>query len=122
MACIDDEEYGGKLRDPWFKFLGRFLLANLSVSHAQEVLLQMVTEAGETVEGAGLRGSQTVWIWDAYIMSMISWMLLIHDIAPSWDKGKLSSIQIRWVSKWLGFPHGGTNKSRFVRSKEHLGL
>ena len=43
IACIDDEEYGGKLWYPRFKFLGRFLLVNLSESHAQEMLLHMVT-------------------------------------------------------------------------------
>ena len=43
MACIDDD-YGGKSWHPWFRFLGRFLLANPSESHAQEVLLRMVTD------------------------------------------------------------------------------
>ena len=75
-------------------------------------------EAGETIKGAGLRGSQKVWIWDAYVMSMISWMLLIHDILPSWVKGKLSPIQIRWFSKWVGFPHKRHQQVNILPVKE----
>ena len=57
MVCIDDdEEYDGETRDPWSNFLDHFLLANLSESYTQELLLRMGTEAGETIKGAELHG------------------------------------------------------------------
>lgn len=122
MAFISDIEYEGKARDPWFKFLGRFLTEKLTEEHAKEVLLKRVKEAGNTIEGTALRGTQKVWIWDSYVMSMISWMLLIHDIPPSWVQANLAPIQVRWFCRWLGFPLRGTNKSIFFRSREHHGL
>ena len=74
------------------------------------VLLCTVTEAGEKIGGLHY---VTTWIIGAVDMgslcnvSMISWMLLIHDIAVLWIKAELSLIQIRWFSKWLGCPHRG---------------
>ena len=62
MAYIGDEEYDRKARGPWFKFLGRFLVALLNETHAKEVLLKRVVEAGERIQGAALRGTQKVWI------------------------------------------------------------
>jgi len=122
MAFISDIEYEGKSRDPWFKFLGRFLTAKLTEEQAKEVLLKMVKDAEVKIESSALRGSQKVWIWDSYVMSMISWILLIHDIAPSWVEVELAPIQIRCFCRWLGFPLRGTNKTIFFRSREHHGL
>ena len=55
-------------------------------------------------------------------MSMISWMLMVHDITAYWVKKNLPPVQQRWFCLWLGFPYRGTNKSIFFRSKEHYGL
>ena len=81
-----------------------------------------MVDAGTRIEGTALRGTQKVWIWDAYVMSMISWMLMVHDVSSSWVKTELAPIQLKWFCAWLGFPHRGTNKSIFFRSKEHYGL
>ena len=40
MARISDEVYAGKERDPWFKFLGRYLLESLKEDKAEELLLK----------------------------------------------------------------------------------
>ena len=55
-------------------------MALLNETHAKEVLLKRVVEAGERIQGTALRGTQKVWIWDAYVLSMISWMLMVHNI------------------------------------------
>ena len=55
-------------------------------------------------------------------MSKISWLLLIHDISPSYVECELQPIQNRWFRLWLGFPRTGTNISIFYRSREHHGL
>ena len=122
MAFISDIEYEGKSRDPWFKFLGRFLIGDLTEKHSKSVLFKLVSSAGEKIEAAALRGCQKVWIWDAYVMSMISWQLMIHDINQDWVRTQLAPIQIRWFCKWLGYKHRGSNKSIFFRSNEHHGL
>ena len=54
-------------------------------------------------------------------MSMISWMLMVHDITAYWVKKNLAPVQQRWSCLRLGFPYRGTNKSIFFRSKEHVG-
>ena len=121
MARISDCEYDGKDRDPWFKFLGRFLMESLTEEHAKEVLRDMVKKAGEKIEATALRGVQKVWIWDSYVMATIGWLLLIHDIPPSFVLEELQSVQNRWFKKWLGYPRTG-NITFFYRSNAHHGL
>ena len=86
MARISDEVYAGKERDPWFKFLGRYLLESLKEDKAEELLLKIVTEGAATIDKAPLRGTQKVWIWDNYIMSTIAWLFLIQDVTPTFVK------------------------------------
>ena len=114
MARISDEAYGGKPKDPWFKFLGRYLIEELSEKKAKALLLEIVTKAGEMIEAQPLRGAQKVWIWDSYVMSKISWLLPIHDISPTFVECELQPIQNRWFRLWLGFPRTGTNISIFI--------
>ena len=121
MARISDEEYEGKVRDPWFKFLGRILLENLTEERTKEVLCDMVKGSGEKIDAVALRGVQKVWIWDSYVMAKISWMLLIHDISPTFVKNVLQPVQTRWFKSWLGYPRTG-NTSIFYRSNAHHGL
>jgi len=122
MARISDVVYDGKSRDPWFKFLGRYLVEELTEKKAKELLLDFVTKAGEKIEAKPLKGAQKVWIWDSYVMTKISWLLLIHDIPPTFVLDKLQPVQNRWFRLWLGFPKKGTNISIFYRSREHHGL
>jgi hypothetical protein len=42
--------YGGGAKDPWFKFLGRYLIEELSEMKAKALLLEIVTEAGKKIE------------------------------------------------------------------------
>ena len=51
MDYVGDDEYDGKARGPWSKFLGRFFVALLNEIHAKEVLLKRVVEAGERIQG-----------------------------------------------------------------------
>jgi len=120
MARISDEAYGGSCRDPWFKFLGRFLLENLSEQQAKKVLLTMVQDAEARLGGTALRGTQKTWIWDSYVMSSISWLLMIHNMAPTFV-ADLQAIQTRCFKAWLGYTKTGNN-SIFYRSKAHCGL
>jgi hypothetical protein len=122
MARISDVAYGGGAKDPWFKFLGRYLIEELTEMKAKALLLEIVTEAGKKLENQPLKGAQKVWIWDSYVMSKISWLLLIHDIPPTFVGIELQPIQNRWFRLWLGIPKKGTNISIFYRSREHHGL
>ena len=61
--------------------------------------LNMVVQAGKIIEATALRGAQKVWIWDSYVMSTISWMFLIHDIAPTFVLEELQPVQNRWFKK-----------------------
>ena len=122
MARISDEIYDGKARDPWFKFLGRYLIEELTEKKAKALLLEIVTEGGKLIDSRPLKGAQKVWIWDSFLMAKISWLLLIHDIPPTFVENELQPVQTRWFRLWLGFPRMGCNVSIFYRSREHHGL
>ena len=121
MARISDEVYAGKERDPWFKFLGRYLLESLKEDKAEELLLKIVTEGAATIDKAPLRGTQKVWIWDNYIMSTIAWLFLIQDVTPTFVKRSLFPVQKKWLKTWTDYCQTG-NVSIFFRSKAHHGL
>ena len=57
MARISDAMYDGKMRDQWFKFLGRYLTETLSEDRAKEVLLEDVQNGAKKIESTALRGS-----------------------------------------------------------------
>ena len=116
MARISDVAYDGKSKDPWFKFLGRYLIEELSEKKAKALLVEIVSKAGVLIEAKPLKGAQKVWIWDSFVMAKISWLLLIHDIPPTFVETELQPEQNRWFRKWLGFPSRGG----FIFSVLHL--
>ena len=99
---------------------GRILSENLREDQAKDKLSAMVHSTESTIGKAPFKGSQKVWIWDSYVMSQIAWMLLIHDIAPTFVDA-LQAVQTRCFKKWLGYTRTGNN-SIFYRSREHHGL
>ena len=121
MARISDEIYAGKSRDPWFKFLGRYLDEELTENKAKELLVELVTKASKIIGDSPLRGSQKVWIWDSYVMAKIGWLLLIHDVPPTFVKKELVPIQLKFLKRWSGL-HSKANVSIFFRDKAHHGL
>ena len=92
------------------------------LTNPKALLVEIVSKAGVLIEAKPLKGAQKVWIWDSFVMAKISWLLLIHDIPPTFVETELQPEQNRWFRKWLGFPSRGTNISIFYRSREHHGL
>ena len=60
-----------------------------------------------------------MWIFDAVLMSMLSWELLIHDMSASFAE-ELGAIQTRMLKKWSHFPKSGV-KEVFYRTKKNHG-
>ena len=83
--------------------------------------MEEVQNGAKKIESTALRGSQKVWIWDSYLMSKIAWVLLVHDIAPSFVNDVIQPIQNRCFWDWLGYTEKG-NLSNFYRSRQHHGL
>ena len=107
--------------DRWFKFLGRYILADLSETKAQQLMKKLFEESGTTIDACLLQGKHKVWLWENYVMGKVSWLFLIHDVVPSFVKTQLQPIQTRWYKRWFGYPLRA-NTTIFYRSRANHGL
>ena len=75
-----------------FKFSGKLLSSAVSDTAARGKISKAVEEAAAVMDALLLTGPQRMWIFDAVLMSMISWDFLIHDMYPSFVN-KLGAIR-----------------------------
>ena len=102
-----------------FKFLGKQLCANASDAAARKLIMQKLEEAVVKIDKLLLGSAQKMWIFDAVLMSMLSWELLIHDMSVSIVK-ELGAIQTRMLKKWSHYSQHG-HKEVFYRTKKNHG-
>ena len=87
--------------DP-FKFLGRQLRSNLSEDAAKAKILAIVEEYTRKIDALPLLGVHKIWIFDAVLMSKISWDFMIHGIRVSFV-APLGALQVRMYKKWAQY-------------------
>ena len=105
-------------KDP-FKFLGKQLLANASDSVARAMIKEELERGVALIDKLRLLSYQKMWIFDAVLMSMLSWSLLIHDMSCSFVKD-LEAIQTQALKRWSHYPKHSP-KEIFYRSAKHHG-
>ena len=103
-----------------FKFLGRQLRSCTSEDAAKAKLLKAVEECTRKIDVLPLLGAHKIWIFDAVLMSMISWDLMIHDVRVTFV-GQLGALQVRMYKKWAHHAKKGPIQV-FFRSPKKWGL
>ena len=103
-----------------FKFLGKQIRADVSDKAARIKVQEELESAVQKLDKLLLTGSQKMWIFDAVLMSRISWDLLIHDMSPSFVAG-LGALQTRKYKEWSHYAKTG-NPTVFYRQSKHFGL
>ncbi|NQX92870.1 MAG: hypothetical protein HRT74_12235, partial [Flavobacteriales bacterium] len=88
------------IADNPFKFLGRYISKDLSDKSQQESLLKSFDDYMILVDSNFLKGSAKAWIYKHFVMSFISWPLIIYDFPP-YIVDKLTSSANRYLKKWL---------------------
>ena len=88
--------------DP-FKFRGKQLRANDSDDVARTMIRAQLDRGVSLIDALLLPSYQKMWIFDAVLMSKLSWPLLIHDMSCSFVK-ELEAIQTCALKKWSHYP------------------
>ena len=102
-----------------FKFLGKQLCANASDEAARRLIMKETEDAVLKIDNLLLGCAQKMWIFDAVLMSMLSWQLLIHDMSVSFVE-ELGAIQTRMLKTWSHYSVHGV-KEVFYRTKKNHG-
>lgn len=67
------------IKDNLFKFLGKQLLANVSDTAARKKVEKTVLDGVTKIDALPLTGVQKMWIFEAVVMSHLSWDFMVHD-------------------------------------------
>ena len=101
-----------------FKFLGRLTQANASCTEAKRQLAELFNGHVETIDSLLLTASQKMWIFDAVLMSIISWNMMIHELPVSFAT-TLGETQNRMFKKWTGVSKFTTTTVFYRTPKNH---
>ena len=72
------------IKDKPFKFLGKQTLANASDTAARKKMEQTINDGVAKIDALPLTGVQKMWIFDAVLMSKLSWDFMVHDTTTTW--------------------------------------
>jgi hypothetical protein len=67
------------------------------------MIMAQLVEGVSLIDELLLPSYQKMWIFDAVLMSSLSWALLIHDMSCSFV-AELEAIQTRALKKWSHYP------------------
>ena len=92
------------ISDTPFKFLGR-LIFKASNEHAlRNSVLNTFKDYFTQVDAQFLKGAAKIWIYNNYIMALMSWPLMIYDFPPSYAD-KFTVIVNKFAKSWLNVHH-----------------
>ena len=113
FKCITDEP---------FKFLGTLLDQSLTNQIARARTLARLKELFALVDSRQLRGTQKLWIYNYYIATKLSWLIMVHDFPISFVR-ELDAIATASLKKWSGLAHSANVDILFAkRSNKGLQL
>ena len=114
VPCMWHEEFV-------MKYLGRLFQADLNDDQIRALIIKKFEQLMTAVDKSLLTGMMKVWIYDHAVASKMSWVLMIHDLPPSWVEFNLQRTTTRMLKKWTHLAQPA-NVNIFFRSKEHYGL
>lgn len=99
-----------------FKFLGRLMEIDLKTTHARAALRSRLVELLELVDKT-LHGWQKAWLYNHYVVSKLSWMLMVYELPLSY-LDTLEEDCTRKLKKWVGLARSGATGVMYLpRSK-----
>jgi hypothetical protein len=105
-----------------FKFLGQLIWFDLSDDVARERLAGRLGELLELVHSQPLDSWMKVWLYNFYVVSKLSWMLMIYDL-PLTFVTKLEAACTRRLKEWLHIIPSCTTPILYLPRRYHgMGL
>jgi hypothetical protein len=104
--------------DEPFKFLGKLISADLLDTFARHRLASKLSGLLEIVDQQPLRGWMKMWLYNFYIATKLSWMLMIYDL-PLTEIEELEATSNKYLKKWLGLQRSAVTEILYVKRKHH---
>ena len=82
------------------KFLGRLIATNLTSKGAYKLTREFFLSALEKVDGALISGPSKAWIYQFYILAILSWPFLIYPFSVSDIRRDFEGPATRLLKKW----------------------
>lgn len=101
-----------------FKFLGMFVSHDLTDTYARQKLSDTLNTLLELVDARPLSGWMKVWLYNFYVATKLSWMLMIYDL-PLGVLEELEATCNRYLKKWFGLAHGATPDVLYLKRTHH---
>lgn len=114
---LQDDSFKGS----HFKFLGRWLRDNLDEAGVKTWFLHKFHELLGIVEGAPLDGFMKLWIYQHFVLGMLSWPLLIQDFNRDFVKTQVTRPCGVFLRRWAGV-FKSIDSGCLYRRKERFGL
>ena len=92
----------------------------MSEDAAKAKVLKAVEDCTSKIDVLPLLGAHKIWIFDAVLMSMISWDLMIQDMRVTFVH-QLGHLQVRMYKKWAKYARCAPIQV-FFRSPKKWGL
>ena len=120
IAFIFNPQEVDPFRREHFKFLGRWIHENLTEAKIKENVKTEVERLFATTKKAHLTGFMKLWLYQHYILAMLVWPFLIHDL----DLSFVSSLEKHanpLLKKWAGL-FAKADTGTLYRPKQTFGL
>ena len=104
-----------------FKFLGRWISKNLGEAAIKTSFLQKFHELLGIVENVPLDGFMKLWLYQHFLLGMLSWPLLIQDFNRDFVKTQVTSPCGVYLRRWAGV-FKSIDAGCLYRQKERFGL
>ena len=89
------------IRDDPFKYLGVKVYADFSISKIKEETIEKLQSLLALVDGTKLVGWMKLWLYNHYIVTKLSWFLMMYDFSFSFVSS-LEKQARRYLKKWSG--------------------
>lgn len=114
---LQDDSFKGS----HFKFLGRWLCPDLDEAATKTRFLHKFHELLETVDKAPLDGFMKLWLYQHFLLGMLSWPLLIQDFNHDFVKTQVTRPCGVYLRRWAGL-FKSIDAGCLYRRKERFGL
>ena len=104
-----------------FKFLGRWMCLTLKESDTKRVFQNKFKELMGIVENSLLDGFMKLWIYQHFLLGMLSWPLLIQDFNHDFVKTQIARPCGVFLRRWAGV-FAKIEQGCLYRRKERFGL
>ena len=105
----------------FFKFLGRWLCPNLDESAVKRNFLNKLHELSDILENDPIDGFMKLWIYQHFLLGMISWPLLIQDFNHDFVKSRVTRCFGVFLRRWAGL-FKSIDAGCLYRRKDRFGL